>query len=362
MNKRIWLLVLFLGAAGAARGADWKAEFLSYLSPRPDYKKAMDFLVDQSKSMPAADVQTAEALMAYLARKIGDAEQEKNRVSSYFEKYLDNDPDFGFLDITTVHDFVGFWGHWKSSYPLVSDLNLLSYAGRQKPGLPSSIEVGLELLNDAYYRVSLGPYILEGGFWPKGFHILTVPVSPLFEHSGVYEFLLDLKAGDLVLRKPLKIAVDITQVATVSSPAPPVVTVSRNNKPAQEPAFLSSTTGEIDLYVGDTLILKSRKGTARVPAVVIPVGGPSMPGQKPYMPPPTTDPIANSVPVLDALALTYKAVKDLFIKKPPKPSPPSYQKLSSLAFAFVHTEPDGRTADVRAVVHIERAKADILRQ
>ena len=36
----------------------------------------------------------------------------------------------------------------------------------------------------------------------------------------------------------------------------------------------------------------------------------------------------SGVNILDALALAYKAIKDLVAKKPPKPSAPSYQKVS----------------------------------
>ena len=47
-----------------------------------------------------------------------------------------------------------------------------------------------------------------------------------------------------------------------------------------------------------------------------------MQGQKPYMPPPKNDPMMSGVNILDALALAYKAIKDLVAKKPPKPSGP----------------------------------------
>ena len=67
-------------------------------------------------------------------------------MADYFETYQDNDPDFGFLDEYTLRDFLSFWATWKRIYPLVYDLNLLSYSedpgdgparlGRRRPRAP----------------------------------------------------------------------------------------------------------------------------------------------------------------------------------------------------------------------------------
>ena len=129
-------------------------------------------------------------------------------MAEYFETYLDNDPDFGFLDEFSLRGLLLFWASWKRAYPLVYDLNLLSYPRTPATGLPASVDVGLELLNEAFYRISLGPYILEGGYWPRGYHILTIPLRGLFDRSDTYEFILDLKAGDIICRKPIRVRVD----------------------------------------------------------------------------------------------------------------------------------------------------------
>ncbi len=119
--------------------------------------------------------------------------------------------------------------------------------------------------------------------------------------------------------------------------------------------------GQIDLYVGDKLILRSRKLPVVTPPINIPIPGPSMPNQKPYMPTPTTGPLASGVSILDALALTYKTLKDLLAKKPPKPSPPVYQKVTTLEYSFTRAEADGAPSEVRALVRIKPARGRILR-
>ena len=367
MIRRSAAAVLFLMVIGTASAADWKAELLTFLAPRPDYRRALEFLAAQAGGLEAADLQTAEALLPYLAWKLGDSAVEQDRISDYIEKYLGNDPEFGFLDEFTHRDFLTFWARWKSRYPLISDLNLLAYGGAERSDLPARLEVGLELLNDAFYKLSLGPYALEGGFWTKGFHILTIPVSDLVARSGTYEFLLDLKAGELLVRKRVGIVVDLQPMggasggaAGLAAPALPKIDNSRFRRPASDAP--ASAEGWLSLYVGGKLIMKSRKLAAHAPPFNIPLAGPSMPGQKPYMPPPATDPMASSFSILNAVALAYTALKDLLAKKPPAPSPPSYQKVTSLSFTFAQASADGAYRNGRATVRLAKARAVVLRR
>jgi hypothetical protein len=349
-------LVLVVGLTAFLR-ADWKSDLNARLGRNPDYRAAWDFLLEESKKFEPEDKMTAGFILPFLASRLGEKETERDLVADYFETYQDNDPDFGFLDEYILRDFLSFWANWKRAYPLVYDLSLLSYARTPATGLPASVDIGLELLNEAFFRVSLGPYILEGGHWPKGFHILTIPLSNLFMRSDTYEFVLDLKAGDLICRKPVRVRIDIADMAAVpvSAPAdvfspPPGMPV----KPIQE--------GEISVYIDGKLVLKSRKIAPRPTPFTFPLGGPLMQGQKPYLPPPKDGPLVSGVNIVDALALAYKAIKDLVAKKPPKPSAPSYQKVSVLSFAYSRTVSGGQSVPARASLSLPPAKAVILKE
>jgi hypothetical protein len=357
MIKRIAAALVIVLALVSGLRADWKSDLNSRLGRNPDYRAAWDFLLVESKKFEAKDKQTAGFIMPFLAARLSDKDLERDLVSDYFETYQDNDPDFGFLDDPTLHDLLGFWAAWKRTYPLVYDVNLLSYARTPATGLPASVDVGLELLNEAFYRISLGPYILEGGFWPKGFHILTIPLRDLFERSDTYEFVLDLKAGDLICRKPIRVRIDIADLASVPL-SPPRDVFS----PPPSTATTPIREGEISVYIDNKLVLKSRKIAAKPTPFTFPLGGPLMRGQKPYLPPPKNDPMMSGVNVLDALALAYKAIKDLVAKKPPKPSPPSYQKVSALSFAYARTTAEGQSVSARASLSLPPAKAVILKE
>ncbi|NTV82002.1 MAG: hypothetical protein HGA24_11350 [Candidatus Aminicenantes bacterium] len=349
-------LVLFLALSAALR-ADWKSELNSRLGRDPDYRAARDYLAEEAKKLEPEDRQAAALILAFLTAKLGEKAREMDLVADYFETYRDYDPDFGFLDDYTIRDFLAFWARWKRSYPLVFDISLLAYDRGIATGIPGSVDIGLDILNEAFYRVSLGPYILEGGYWPAGYHILTIPLRGLFERSESYEFVLDLKSADLIVRKPIRLRVDI---ADVSAPVPSARRETGSTaagvplKPIQE--------GELSLYIDGKLVLRSRKIAAKPSSFAFPLGGPLMPGQKPYMPPPKDDPMSHGVDVISALALAYKALKDLVIKRPLPPSPPSYQKVSSLSFAYPRTTAEGETVSARASLALSPARGTVLRE
>ncbi len=359
MIRKLAAGLLLALAVSATAWADWRTELNARLGRNPDYRAAYDFLVEEAKKLESNDKQTAGFILPFLASKLGDKETEGRLVSDYLEAYLDNYPDFGFLEEYALRGLLSFWAVWERAYPLVHDTNLLAYSRTPATGLPASVDVGLEVLNEAFYRVSLGPYILEGGLWTKGFHILTIPLSGLFTRSDIYEFTLDLKSGDLIVRRPIRIQVDIADLAT-TSPAPPAE--DRFAPPSTLPAK-PIEEGEISVYIDGKLVLKSRKIAPRRAAFTFPLGGPLMQGQKPYMPPPNRDPMTmGGVDVLGALALAYKAIKDLVAKKPPKPLPPSYQKVSVLSFAYSRTASGGQSVSARASISLPGARGFILRK
>lgn len=357
MTKKITTTLVLVLTLAAGLRADWKSDLLALLGPRPDYRAARDYLAAASVKLEADDRQTAAALLPYLTGKLNEAVSEQDLIAEYFETYRDNDPDFGFLDYVTLKDFLAFWARWKRSYPLVYDLNLLSYGRAPATGIPAAVEVGLELMNDAFYRISLGPYILEGGHWSRGFHILSIPLSGLFNQTGDYDFVLDLKSGDLVVRKIVRVRVDVADMAPPAAPSSRDILFAEGRTPRK-----SIQEGEISLYVDGKLVLRSRKIASKPAPLSFPLPGPSMPGQKPYMPPPKDTPMASGVSILDALALAYKAIKELVAKKPPKPSPPSYNKVSALSFEYSRTTAEGLAASARASVSLVPTRALVLRE
>jgi hypothetical protein len=323
IKKLLSLAAACLMATTVAAGADWKQDILSYLGSPKDYPGALGYLQAAYPGLEETEKQTARAFLAYLSGKIGGREEERRWIVSYFELYRDIDPLFDFLDWESRRDFVDYWGRWKTAYPLVTDLNLLEAVGPNAGAPTAEIRIGVELANPAYYKISDEAGTLEGGLWQAGFHILTLPAGGLYDRSGVRSFTLDLKAGDLILRKRIGVDVDL-QTPLGTSPAAPAAPAPR----------MRDITGEISLYIGDKLIMTSRKTISKSPTLTFPIPGPSAPNTKPYLAPRENDPMLNSASILDAVGLAYQTIRDLLKKKPPAPSPPTYQKVKRMAFAL----------------------------
>ncbi len=356
MNKRIFASGFVLLVLALDLSADWKQEVLGYLSPRRDYPAARAYLRENYSKIDPLEKSNALGFIAYLARMTGDSQDEQDRIAEYFETYGDTEPAFDLPDELLRRDFVMFWAKWKSTYPLVTGLVFLERPSESNPSPPARLEVGLNLLNGAYYKVSVSDQVLEGGLWQQGFHILKLPFSGSYDKPGSLEFNLDLMTEGMVIRKRIMVEVDVR--ATRSTASLPLVQTAVPS-PSPPPRLVE---GEVSLYIGDKLILKSKKLSSKTAPIKFKIPGPSAAGTKPYLAPKKDDPILNTVSILDAVALAYQTVKDLVKKKKAEPpSAPSYQKTQQLAFSFARESPDSGEVIYKGFVSIKPAAATVLR-
>jgi len=356
MIKRTFAAGLVLLVLAPDLSADWKQEVFGYLSPRRDYPAARAYLRENYARIDPLEKSNALGFIAYLARMTGDGRDEQDRIVEYFETYGDTDPAFDLPDELLRRDFVMFWAKWKSTYPLVTGLVFLERAGESNPSPPARLEVGLELLNGAYYKVSVSNRVLEGGLWQQGFHILKLPFSGGYDRPGSLEFDLDLKTGGMIVRKRITVEVDVRATGPTAA-LPPVQAAVPGRLPP--PRLVE---GEVSLYIGDKLILKSKKLSSKTAPIKFKIPGPSAAGTKPYLAPKKDYPMLNTVSILDAVALAYQTVKDLIKKKKAGPaSPPAYQKTQQLAFSFAREGPDSGEVVYRGYASIKPAAATVLR-
>jgi len=356
MSKRAYAAGFILLVLALDLSADWKQEVLGYLSPGRDYPAARAYLRENFAKIDPLEKSDALGLIAYLARMTGDSRDEQDRIVEYFETYGDTDPAFDLPDELLRRDFVTFWARWKSAYPLVTGLVFLERAGESEPSPPARLEIGLELLNSAYYKVSISDRVLEGGLWQQGFHILKLPFSADYDKPGSLEFDLDLKTGGMVIRKRITVEVDVRTAGPTAS-LPPIQAAAPGRLPPQR-----LVEGEVSLYVGDKLILKSKKLSSKTAPITFKIRGPSAPGTKPFLAPKKDDFMLNTVSIVDALALAYQTVKDLIKKKKSGPaSPPIYQKTQQLSFSFTREAPNSGEVVYRGSLSMKPSTATVLR-
>jgi len=349
--KRLLVILVALAAglvSAEPAAADWKQDIQAYLGIAKDYAGAFSFLQAAYPGLDAVDKQTAGAFLAYLASKIPDEVQEKHWIVEYFEFYKDADPLLDFLDLESRKDFFDYWGRWQRTYPIITDLNLLEPAGVQVQATPSEIRIGVDLLNSAFYKISDSTGTLAGGLWQGGFHILSLPASGMFDESGSREFILDLKAGDVIVRKRIGVEVDVRRPNAAAGSAGGNVLRAKDLE------------GEVALYVGEKLISSSRKIMAKTPPLDIPVPGPSAPDTKPYLAPRKDIPTFSGVSILDAVGAAYTVLRDLLKKKPLPPSPPSYQKVKRMTITYSTQEAALGAQDIQAHLTLRPGGAEIL--
>ncbi len=357
MIKRAAVPLLAALLSVTAVFADWKDDVRAFLDPpRRDIAAARTYLREGFDALDPEEKPAAAELLAFLARKAGDPRDELERVVACFETYGDVDPAFDFLDDALGRELMLFWGNWKTAYPLASGFVLLERTGDDDITPPARLEVGLDLLNAAYYRVSGEGGTLAGGLWQGGFHILRLPFSGAYDRTGEIGFDLDLKVAGLVVRKRITVRVDVQSSAAYT--LPPVEAVPTSARPA--PPAPRAVEGEVSLYVGDKLILTAKKLSSKPSPLKIPIPGPSPWGTKPYIVPRKDTPQFNQVSILDAVSLALQAIKDIGKKrKAASISPPSYRKAPVLGFAFTRPGPSGSEVRYRASVSLSAANGTV---
>lgn len=354
MNKRSPGLILSCLCLVLWLQADWKKDVQDSLGSRKDIQGAYDLLTAQYGVIEASDKPGVSGLLAFLAHKLDDHGAETAWITEFFERYQAQDTLFEYVDGVTRFELIMFLDTWRETYPLVTDISLLQRTDAFDSMLPAQLEIGVEVRNGAFYKISDEERILSGGQWMEGFHILKIPVSSQFDSRGTLSYFLDLKAGDLVIRKPIRLAVTIEEQPSAfeTAPRPPAA-----RRPAQKPL-----EGELALYIGDRLIFSSRKLPAFTPPPAeIKITPPLPQGTKPFMLPPKDDPFAHSVSIFDAVGLTYKAIRDIFKKKPPEKSPNPYRRQDQMTVVFQRQHPEGGEVTIQATVNLKAEEAVALR-
>jgi hypothetical protein len=351
MNKR-FLSAVLLGLWFAPLFADdWRPEIMSRLVPGQDYAGAAARLREMYPTVNEEDKANALGFLAFLERKSGALDKETERMVEYFETYGARDPVFLILDDSLRQGFLEFWAKWKSSYPLVDGIAFLERTGETDSSPPARLLVGLDLSNNAYYKISNSGGVLEGGFWSPGFHILKLPFSARYDRTGLLEFDLDLKSGNLVIRKRISIDVEVGSAPPTFSLTPlPAGEAGRAAKPLH---------GEVSLYINDALILTSRKTAAPPPPIRFKLPGPSPEGTKPYMAPKRD--FVQGVSILDAIGVLYKTIKDIGKKKAEAAIvPPTYRKTAQLSFSYSRPGNEGESVTLRSRVSLKTRTATVV--
>lgn len=206
---------------------------------------------------------------------------------------------------------------------------------------PEKLVLGIDISVEAYYKLSDEENVIKGGLLRRGLNIVDIDATGLFEETGTHFYFLDLKSGDLIIKKEIEIDIHL------DSPAVDSETPSQ----ARDPEY------GISMFVGDQLIVTGKKflfkgASFEIEKPRLPEGyGPFYEIEKEYK-----SPMLNSFSILDAAGVVYDLIKKAIGKKKRRKSERPIQKHTQLTVTFLRRDSEGVSREINARIELKAVK------
>lgn len=219
--------------------------------------------------------------------------------------------------------------------PVVLEIGLIDSDSYRGTSPPARLIVGLELSQDALYKLIHNKATLKGGRFLKGFNSFSLETDKFFESSGIHTYILELKVENRIIRQEFEIAVEMEDQS-------PRVT---EETPAENKEY------SVLMYIGDQLVASSKKLPTSEPSKKIEV--PPPPYQiNPYASAAEPDYNVTGVPIFATAIALYQTIKDLTAKKDKDVRPQPIRKKSLVTSTFLRSSPDGQVYKVNATIEL----------
>lgn len=341
MKKGIFICALLSILAGAVRAEDWKAKLVLFFQDEKaaDYRGAAAYIEDKIGSLSDEDKAVASGLLAYFYGQLEDRENQYQRLGEYFEKYGASSMGFTFLPLPVRNGVLRFLRDWQLRYPWVLKIGFVTPGSDETSSLlanpPEIILLGVEMASDVFYKLLDGQDVLKGGRFHRGFNAVALPAWKLFRAAGVFPYILEFKAGDLIVRRELIVGVQLDSVGVIGKPA----------------AGRKEEELVLEMYFGEDLLASSRKTlpSAREMGVESP---PPSGKYDPFGPGYQNEPrVPSGIPILAIPAAIIEAIKALGKKDDVEPVPPPKLKTDILV-SFMRPNSRGSDIQVRARISL----------
>ncbi|MGB7295122.1 MAG: hypothetical protein WBC70_05980 [Candidatus Aminicenantales bacterium] len=333
MKKGILFCALLSILWNAVLAEDWRTELTGFFKDEQavDYSGAAVYLKEKIDSLGEEDKPLACGLLAYVHARLGDRENEYQRLGEYFEKYGAIGMGFTFLPLSIRNNLLRYLREWQLRYPWVLKIGFVTPGAEETSSLlanpPETILLGVEMASDVYYKLLDGRDVLKGGRFHRGFNAVSLPGWKLFREPGAFPFILEFKAGDLIVRREFIVGVQMDSVGVMGKPS--------GGRKKEE--FL------LEMYFGEALLASSRK---TLPAARdLGIEAPPPTGKyDPFGPGYQNEPrIPSGVPIMAIPAAIIEAIKALKKKDEVEPVPPPKLKTDLLV---VFMRPNARGDDI----------------
>lgn len=336
--KKNFILIVLLAVCVQVLPAQWKDEVADIFRKSREYKSIAEWVLARLDKMDAADKPDASGLMAFCFNKLNDRAAEIKWIAEYFESYHAEDSGYAFLDLVSQAEVIAFLSRWKGRYPFIPEIALIAGVEGNPIVIQGILPLGFDLRADAYYKFYEGSTVLKAGLFKSGPNILSLDANDLFLRPGKRAYFLELKSGELILRK--EIDLDIEVFAPWTSQKAPTF--------KREP-----THYKLSMYVGGDLVMFSQKTENPVPLKMDVQPNQNPFGYKPDYYVTRNNPGMNFISIFDAIGVLYQLLKDLFKKKDGKAEPPKIQIVQEMTISNRQKDADGNDRETKVSIKLK---------
>jgi hypothetical protein len=336
MIRKTVTLGLVIALAAAAWAADWRTDVAAFLDgTQPEgASRARQYLAGLFDTLSDDDKPVACGLLAYLSNRVGDKKEEYSLLGKYFEKYGSLGLGFHFLVPAMREDVARYLRDWQFRYPWVLRIGIVApgkvtVASSIHP--PEKLLLGVEMANNVLYKLTSGKQVIKGGEFRRGFNAVRLETRDLFGEPGIHPYVLEFKAGDLIVRREIVLRVQMSAAGLLREP-------TGSGRP---PDYI------VKIFLGENLLASSRKSPPITPASQIETPPPT--GRyDPFGPGYQNEPeIPSSFPIM-AIPAAIKELIDQFKKKDEVEPVPPVELKTEMAFTFTKKNAMDRDIEVRA--------------
>lgn len=74
------------------------------------------------------------------------------------------------------------------------------------------------MANSVLYKLTSGTDVIKGGEFRRGFNAVSLETKDLFREPGAHPYILEFKAGDLVVRREIVLGVQMSAAGSLRKP------------------------------------------------------------------------------------------------------------------------------------------------
>jgi len=338
-TKKNLVFVVLLAVSVQVLPAQWKDDVAGIFRGTRDFQSIVNLVLPQLDKMDAADKPDASGLLAFCFNKLNDKTNEIKWIAEYFETYRAGDSGYAFIDLVGQAEVIAFLSRWKGRYPFVPEIALIAGVGGNPIIIQGILPLGFDLTADAYYKFSEGSTVLKAGLFKSGANILSLDANDLFLKPGRHTYFLELKAGELVLKKELDLDIE------VSSPWTEPKAPSLKRKPVSY---------RLSMYVGGELVMASQKMENAVPLKLDVKPNQNPWGYKPDYYVTRNNPGTNNYfSISTAIEVLYQLFKALLKKKDAKAEPPKIQLVQEMTISNKQKDTDGNDRETKVSIKLK---------